>query len=129
MVTVYQRTEFRSWASGLYTGTSFWDSCVWGWEYFGGFRETKGRIMLFHFTLSTFLYKVITNKLPTVNVQFYLLSLKKIIINYQLLIYSYAWVIQDILGAAFCVNILKTLKLPNLKVSFKKKISFQAVML
>lgn len=29
---------------------------------------------------------------------------------------SYAWVIQDILGAAFCVNILKTLKLPNLKI-------------
>lgn len=51
-----------------------------------------------------------------------------IINNYQLLIYSYAWVIQDILGAAFCVNILKTLKLPNLKVSLKKN-SFHSVML
>ncbi|XP_062598448.1 signal peptide peptidase-like 2B [Saccostrea cucullata] len=29
---------------------------------------------------------------------------------------SYAWVIQDILGVAFCINMLKTLHLPNLKI-------------
>lgn len=29
---------------------------------------------------------------------------------------SYAWVLQDILGAAFCINMLKTIRLPNLKV-------------
>ncbi|XP_061167880.1 signal peptide peptidase-like 2B [Saccostrea echinata] len=29
---------------------------------------------------------------------------------------SYAWVLQDILGVAFCVNMLKTLHLPNLKI-------------
>ncbi|XP_078329329.1 signal peptide peptidase-like 2B [Crassostrea virginica] len=29
---------------------------------------------------------------------------------------SYAWVIQDILGAAFCVNMLKTIRMPNLKI-------------
>ena len=29
---------------------------------------------------------------------------------------SYAWVIQDILGVAFCINVLKTVQLPNLKI-------------
>nr|XP_022308317.1 signal peptide peptidase-like 2B [Crassostrea virginica] len=29
---------------------------------------------------------------------------------------SYAWVIQDILGAAFCVNMSKTVRMPNLKI-------------
>ena len=29
---------------------------------------------------------------------------------------SYAWVIQDILGFAFCINVMKTVHIPNLKV-------------
>lgn len=147
MVTGYQRTEFRSWATGPCTGTSSWDSCVWGSGYFGGFREMKGSIISFHFTLCTFLFKIITTELAVTSRKRLLwnnfiaicltwwmmrdtilfLSLKKII-TLLLIIISYAWVIQDILGAAFCVNILKTLKLPNLKVSLRKN-SFHSVML
>ncbi|XP_052059535.1 signal peptide peptidase-like 2B isoform X2 [Mytilus californianus] len=29
---------------------------------------------------------------------------------------SYAWVLQDILGLAFCINMLKTIQVPNLKI-------------
>lgn len=29
---------------------------------------------------------------------------------------SYAWVIQDILGFAFCINVMKTVHIPNLKI-------------
>ncbi|ESO85086.1 hypothetical protein LOTGIDRAFT_131099, partial [Lottia gigantea] len=29
---------------------------------------------------------------------------------------SYAWILQNILGTAFCINMLKTIRLPNLKV-------------
>lgn len=29
---------------------------------------------------------------------------------------SYAWILQDILGVAFCVNMLKTIQVPNLKI-------------
>lgn len=58
MVTGYQRTEFRSWATGPCTGTSSWDSCVWGSGYFGGFRETKGKIILFHCTVNFFSIKL-----------------------------------------------------------------------
>lgn len=29
---------------------------------------------------------------------------------------SYAWIIQDILGFAFCINVIKTVHIPNLKI-------------
>lgn len=63
MVTGYQRIEFRFWATAPCTGTSSLDSCVWGSGYFGGFREMKGSIISFHFTLCTFLFKIITTEL------------------------------------------------------------------
>ena len=31
--------------------------------------------------------------------------------------YSYAWILQDILGVAFCIQMMKKLRLPSLKVS------------
>ena len=30
--------------------------------------------------------------------------------------FSYAWVLQDFLGIAFCISLLKNIRLPNLKV-------------
>ena len=30
--------------------------------------------------------------------------------------YSYAWVLQDILGISFCISLIRNIRLPNLKV-------------
>ena len=37
-------------------------------------------------------------------------------LDYIFLFSSYAWILQDILGIAFCISLVKAIRLPNLKV-------------
>lgn len=34
----------------------------------------------------------------------------------QFVFASYAWVLQDILGISFCISLIRSIRLPNLKV-------------
>jgi len=46
-----------------------------------------------------------------------------IYIQYIIILYfwtfcsSYAWILQDFLGICFCISLIKTIRLPNLKIS------------
>ncbi|BFZ17646.1 hypothetical protein BsWGS_20685 [Bradybaena similaris] len=68
-------------------------------------------------------YLIPTNKLPCVRSKVKLKDLMLLMLCLSVSIYwavkrhaSYAWILQDLLGATLCVYCIRTLRLPNLKV-------------